>query len=171
MPVLPVIKHGDRALSHDVSPVEQVTDEIRLLVDDLIDTMRGGETPGVGLAAPQVGKSVAVVVAEPPPDHEGTDAIYRGAVVLINPEIVFATGHVVIEEGCLSCPGVTADVERPSNIVIKGLDFDGNEVKLELTGALARILQHEIDHLRGKFFFDHLNPIKRQLLKSRIRRT
>lgn len=171
MAVLSVIKHGDRVLSRDVRPVEQITDEIRQLADDLIDTMRGGETPGVGLAGPQVGRSVAIVVAEPPPDYEGSEAIHRGAIVLVNPEIVFATGHVVIEEGCLSCPGVTADVERPSNIIVKGLDLDGEEVKLEMSGALARILQHEVDHLRGKFFFDRLNPIKRQLLKSRIRRT
>jgi len=171
MAVLPTIKHGNPILTARMEPIEEVTDEIQTLIDDMIDTMRNGETPGVGLAAPQIGEALRLIVAEPPPDHEGTEAIHDGAVVLVNPEIVFANGHTVIEEGCLSCPGVTAVVERPSHVVIKGLDRDGNEVKLEVEGALARIFQHEVDHLHGKFFFDHLNPIKRQLVKARIRRT
>ncbi len=171
MAVREIVKHGDPALRGKVRKVDQITDEIRTLIDDLIDTMRENETPGVGLAAPQVGGRVALAVAEPPPEYEGTEAVYRGAIVLINPEIVFASGHAVIEEGCLSCPGVTAEVERPSTVIVKALDREGNPVKLEVDGALARIFQHEVDHLGGTFFFDHLNPIKRQLLKARIRRT
>jgi peptide deformylase len=171
MAVLQTVKHGHPVLAGLASPVEEITDEIRQLIDDMIDTMRRGDTPGVGLAAPQVGRSLAIVVAEPPPEHEGTEAVYDGAVVLINPEIVFRKGHTIVEEGCLSCPGVTAEVERPSHIIIKGLDREGNPVKLEVEGALARIFQHEVDHLHGRYFFDHLNPIKRQLLKARIRRT
>jgi peptide deformylase len=172
MAVRAVVKHGDAALTGNIRRVDEIDADLRALIDDLIDTMRDGETPGVGLAAPQVGDTRAVMVAEPPPDHEGTDAIYRGAVVLVNPEIVVASGApVVIEEGCLSCPGVTAEVQRPGRVIVKGLDVDGRFVKLEVEGALARIFQHEIDHLNGKFFFDHLNPIKRQLVKARIRRT
>jgi peptide deformylase len=171
MGVLLTVKHGDPVLARKAASVEEITDEIRELIDDMIDTMRRGETPGVGLAAPQVGRSLAIVVAEPPPEHSGTDAIYNGAVVLINPEIVFSKGHTIVEEGCLSCPGITAEIERPSHIIIKGLDRDGNPVKLEVEGALARIFQHEVDHLKGRYFFDHLNPIKRQLVKARIRRT
>jgi peptide deformylase len=171
MAVRKIVKHGDSALNGDVRRVEEVTGEVRSLVDDLIDTMRDGETPGVGLAAPQVGERIAVVVGEPPPEYEGTEAVYRGAIALINPEIVFVSGHEIIEEGCLSCPGVTAEVERASTIIVKALDVQGKPVKLEFGGALARIFQHEVDHLDGKFFFDHLNPIKRQLLKARIRRT
>jgi peptide deformylase len=171
MAVLPTTKHGNPVLTGRVEPIEGVTDEILTLVDDMIDTMRNGETPGVGLAAPQIGRSLSIIVAEPPPDYEGTEAVHNGAVVLMNPEIVYSKGHTIIEEGCLSCPGVTAEVGRPSHVVIKGLDRDGNAVKLEVEGALARIFQHEVDHLHGKFFFDHLNPIKRQLVKARIRRT
>ncbi len=171
MAVRKIVKHGDPALRGKVCKVDEITDGIRTLIDDLIDTMREGEPPGVGLAAPQVGERVALAVAEPPPEYEGTEAVYRGAIVLINPEIVFASGHAVIEEGCLSCPGVTAEVERPSTVIVKALDREGNPVKLEVDGALARIFQHEVDHLGGTFFFDHLNPIKRQLLKARIRRT
>lgn len=171
MAILPVVKHGSNILTDGTRRVEEITPEVRKLVDDMIDTMRNGDPPGVGLAGPQVGSDLSIVVAEPPPDHEGTEAIYDGAVVLINPEVVFSTGHTIIEEGCLSCPGVTAEVERPSHVIVKGLDIEGNAVKLEVEGALARIFQHETDHLNGKFFFDHLNPIKRQLVKARIRRT
>jgi peptide deformylase len=171
MAVLPTVKHGDPVLAGHAKLVEEITDEIRELIDDMIDTMRRGETPGVGLAAPQVGRSLAVVVAEPPPEHSGTEAVHNGAVVLLNPEIIFSKGHTIVEEGCLSCPGVTAEIERPSHIIVKGLDREGNPVKLEVEGALARIFQHEVDHLKGKYFFDHLNPIKRQLVKARIRRT
>lgn len=158
-------------LTAGVEQVSEITEDIRQLAGDLIDTMRHGETPGVGLAAPQVGRAVAMIVAEPPPDHEGSEALHDGAIVLLNPEIVFVSGHEVIEEGCLSCPGPTADIERASHVVVKALDLDGNEVRLEVRGALARIFQHEIDHLHGRFYFDHLNPIKRQLVKARIRRT
>lgn len=171
MAILRIVRHGDPVLTGRMEPVAEITDDIRKLVDDMIDTMRNGETPGVGLAAPQVGRALMLVVAEPPPDHEGTEAVHDGAIVLANPEIVFSSGNTVIEEGCLSCPGVTAEVERPSHVVVKGLDREGEPVRLEVEGALARIFQHEIDHLRGKFFFDYLNPIKRQLLKARIRRT
>ncbi|MFH1501964.1 MAG: peptide deformylase [Candidatus Eisenbacteria bacterium] len=172
MAIREVVRHGSSSLTGKVEHVANVDDGVRALIEDLIDTMRDGATPGVGLAAPQVGDTRAVIVAEPPPDHEGTEAIYRGAIVLVNPEVAVVSGSpVVIEEGCLSCPGVTAEVERPASVIVKGLDRDGNPVKLEVSGALARIFQHEIDHLNGKFFFDHLNPIKRQLVKARIRRT
>jgi len=172
MAVRDIVKQGNPALSASVEQVVKIDGEVLQLIDDLIDTMREGETPGVGLAAPQIGVSRAVVVAEPPPDHEGTEAVYRGAVALVNPEVVVASGApVVIEEGCLSCPGVTAEIERPDHVIVKGLDRDGKPVKLEVSGALARIFQHEIDHLHGRFFFDHLNPFRRQLVKARIRRT
>jgi len=172
MAIRDVVRQGDTALDGKVQQVEKIDDEVLQLIDDLIDTMRDGPTPGVGLAAPQIGVTRAVIVAEPPPDHEGTEAIYRGAVALVNPEIVMASGApVVIEEGCLSCPGVTAEIERPGSVIVKGLDREGKDVRLEVTGALARIFQHEIDHLHGRFFFDHLNPFRRQLVKARIRRT
>lgn len=172
MAIRDVVKQGSVSLQGNVEHIDRIDQGVLDLIDDLIDTMREGATPGVGLAAPQIGVARAVIVAEPPPDYEGSEAIYRGVVALVNPEIVLASGApVVIEEGCLSCPGVTAEVERPGSVIVKGLDRDGKPVKLEVSGALARIFQHEIDHLNGKFFFDHLNPIKRQLVKARIRRT
>ncbi len=171
MAVREVVKHGHEVLTGGLPEIKEITPEIRRVVDDMIDTMREGDPPGVGLAGPQIGEALPVIVAEPPPEHEGDDAVYRDAVVLINPKIIMASGREVIEEGCLSCPGVTAEVERPSQVVVSGLDIEGRPAKLEVTGALARIFQHEIDHLNGKFFFDHLNPLKRQLVKARIRRT
>ncbi len=172
MAIREVVRHVNAAFHGNVEKIETIDQDVLDLIDDLIDTMREGATPGVGLAAPQLGVARAVIVAEPPPDYEGDEAIHRGAIALVNPEIVLASGSpVVIEEGCLSCPGVTAEVERPSHVIVKGLDKNGNPVRLEVSGALARIFQHEIDHLHGRFFFDHLNPIKRQLVKARIRRT
>lgn len=171
MAVLPIVKQGNPVLTGGVSAVTAVTEEIRALARDMVDTMRNGETPGVGLAAPQVGEAVALIVAQPPPEYEGTQAELDGAIALLNPEIIYSSGHEVIEEGCLSCPGPTAEVERPSHVVVTGMDLEGQKVKFEVRGALARIFQHEIDHLNGKFFFDRINPIKRQLLKARIRRT
>ncbi len=171
MAILKFVRHDDPVLTDGVEPIREVTDEIRRLVDDMVETMRRGERPGVGLAGPQVGKALAIVVAEPPPEYEGQEALRDGAIVLLNPEVVLASGHAVVEEGCLSCPGVTVDIQRPSHVIVKGLDLDMQEVKLEVEGALARIFQHEIDHLHGRFFFDHLNPLKRQLVKARIRRT
>lgn len=165
MAVLPIRKHGDPLLTGGVSPVEKITDEIRKLIDDMIDTMSDAEA--VGVSAPQVGVALAIIVARPPPDS----VEHEGPIVLLNPEIVFTDGAEVIEEGCLSCPGITAEIERPSHLVVTGLDAGGARVKLEVKGALARIFQHEIDHLEGRFFIDHLHPIRRQLLKARIRRT
>ncbi len=171
MALLKLARHDDPVLAGGVKLVEEVTDDIRKLVDDMIDTMRHGETPGVGLAGPQVGVPLAIVVAEPPPEHEIKEALHDGAIALLNPEIVFSSGRAVIEEGCLSCPGVTVEVDRPSHVIVKGMDLDSNGVRLEVEGALARIFQHEIDHLEGRFFYDHLNAIRRQLVKARIRRT
>jgi peptide deformylase len=171
MAVREVVRHGHEVLKGNLPTIDDITPDVRAIIDDMIDTMREGDPPGVGLAGPQIGEALPLIVAEPPPDHEDETALYRGAVVLINPKIVMASGREVIEEGCLSCPGVTADVERPSHVVVTALDVEGNPVRLEVTGALARIFQHEIDHLNGRFFFDHLNPLKRQLVKARIRRT
>lgn len=171
MAVLPVVKHGDPVLTSGVEIISDVTDDVRRLAQDMIDTMRNGEIPGVGLAAPQVGEAVALIVVQPPPEYEGAQAELDGAIALLNPEVIYSSGHEVIEEGCLSCPGPTAEVERPSHVVVTGMDLEGRKVKFEVRGALARIFQHEIDHLNGKFFFDRINPLKRQLLKARIRRT
>lgn len=149
---------GDPVLRGKSAPVDEIDDEMRQLARDLEETMY--EADGVGLAAPQVGVPVrmfAYDVREPE----------TPAGVLINPEIETTEGSATSEEGCLSIPGVAADVERPARVVMRGLDPDGGEVRIEADGQLARCLQHEHDHLEGILFLDHLSPLKRRLLLDR----
>jgi peptide deformylase len=150
---------GDPVLRTAARPVESVTDEVRQLIADMLETMYVED--GVGLAAPQVGVSERVMVVDPRDDGSKPLA-------LVNPVIVERSGETDRgEEGCLSIPGVTDFVERAVRIVIEGLDRDGRFRRVEAEGLLARILQHEVDHLDGVLFFDRLSPLKRRLLLKR----
>jgi peptide deformylase len=149
--VLKIRVLGDPVLRLETKPVPVVTDDVRRLIDDMFDTMYAAN--GIGLAAPQVGRTERVAVV----DVDG--AKYA----LVNPQIVVADGpKEKTEEGCLSIPDIYADVERPTHVVIKALDRDGTEFEAEATGLLGRCFQHEIDHLHGKLFLDHLSFIKRK---------
>jgi peptide deformylase len=153
---------GSPVLRQRAEPVAEVDAEVRRLVEDLFDTMYASK--GVGLAANQVGiaRRVAVVdVGEESPEP----------IVLINPVIV-ARGDTtdVSEEGCLSIPEIFGDVERPTAVVIEALDREGTPYRLEATGYQARAIQHEIDHLDGVLFLDHLSAVKRGLLLSKWKR-
>lgn len=145
---------GDPILRREAAPVEDV-EEIRELVDDMLETMYDAD--GIGLAAPQIGISRRVFVYDV--REPGT-----AAGVLINPEIVERAGEAEGEEGCLSIPGLSGTVERAESVVVRGLDREGEEVRIEADGLLARCLQHERDHLDGILFLDHLSPLKRRLL-------
>ena len=149
---------GDSALRVRCSEVEQIDDEVRQLVDDLMDTMSAAD--GLGLAAPQVGLSLRVFVYDvrEPEIEPG---------VLINPRFVEAGGSVRDTEGCLSIPGLNEMVERYSEVVVEGLDRDGRAVRIEATDLLSRCLQHENDHLDGILFIDRLSPLKRKLLLNK----
>ena len=154
---------GSPVLRQHAVPVVRVDDEVRRLVEDLCETMRAAK--GVGLAANQVGvaKRVAVVDVgdtDPPP------------LVLINPRIV-ETGDVLdtAEEGCLSIPEMFGDVERPESVVLEALDLEGKPCRVELRGFKARAAQHEIDHLDGVLFIDHLSAVKRSLLMAKWRKS
>ena len=150
---------GDPGLRRKAEPVEEVDDEIRELIDDMFDTMYDAE--GVGLAAPQVGLGRRVIVV----DTREDDVAPFG---LVNPVIV-ETGEERErgEEGCLSIPGLKEIVERPSRVVVEGLDRDGNPVRIEAEGLLARVLQHEVDHLDGVLFLDRVSALKRSMLLKR----
>ncbi|HUF13023.1 MAG TPA: peptide deformylase [Longimicrobiales bacterium] len=150
---------GDAILRAKAQPVPEVTEELRALLPDMFDTMYAAE--GVGLAAPQIGLGIRVIVVDP---HDEATAPFA----LINPEVV-ATGaeKEKSEEGCLSIPGIRELVERPTTCVVEGLDLAGEPVHMEAEGFLARILQHEVDHLNGVLFLDHLSPIKRRMAISR----
>lgn len=153
---------GDPVLRRAARPVDTVDEDVRRLVEDLMDTMYAAD--GVGLAAPQIGVSRRVFVYDIR-DPE----IPAGA--LINPEIVEREGSVKEEEGCLSIPGLTELVERAARVVVRGLDGDGNEVRVEAEGLLARCLQHERDHLDGILFLDRLSPLKRKMLLKKWSKT
>jgi len=159
MAVLAVREWGDPVLRQKARPVERVTDLHRSLIKDMIDTMR--DVPGIGLAGPQVGVSERIFVYE----HEGE------AGALINPAITRRSeDKITSEEGCLSIPGLYYDVERATEVSVEGVDADGAPVMIEGAELLARIFQHEIDHLDGILFLDHLSPIRRQMLVSKWRR-
>jgi peptide deformylase len=150
---------GDPVLREKAAPVARVTSEIRTLIADMFDTMYAEE--GVGLAAPQVGVGARVIVVDP---HEG-DA---QPLALVNPEIVYFSEEVDrAEEGCLSIPGLKEIVERSLAVRVQGLDRDGNPVTIEAEGFVARILQHEVDHLDGILFLDRVSPIKRKMLLAK----
>ncbi len=140
-----VVKFGDPVLKSKASPVTDISPELRAEVERMIAIMRDGM--GVGLAATQLGVLRRLLVFQAGPDSEPT--------ALLNPEIEWASGELVVaEEGCLSLPGVSLDVERPLHARVIGLDLDGEPVRVEASGLEARVLQHEIDHLDGVLILD-----------------
>ena len=159
----PILRLGDSILSEPARPVEAITPEIEKLIDDMAETMYAA--PGIGLAAPQVGQSLQIFVLDL---SLGKDP--AGLVVMVNPEFVEREGMQLEEEGCLSVPGFQATVPRPSRVVVKGRGRDGQEVIVEGTGLLARALQHELDHLDGRLFLDHLRSLQRDLIVRKIRK-
>jgi peptide deformylase len=142
---------GDPILREETKAVTVVTDEIRRLIDDMFQTMYAAK--GIGLAAPQVGRSERLCVIDVDDD----------AMVLINPEVLETSrGTEKAEEGCLSIPDIYGDVERPAKVRVRAMDRDGNVFEREAEGLLARCIQHEIDHLHGKMFIDYMSMLKRR---------
>lgn len=162
MAILPIIWAPDPVLRTKCKPVEAVDDEIRRLVDDMLATMYAA--PGVGLAAPQVGVAKRVIVV----DVAGKDEQPQ-PIALINPEIVWRSEETqVYEEGCLSLPEMYADVERPAHVKVRYLDRDGAGREIEGDGLLAVCLQHEIDHIDGVLFVDHISALKRNIIMKKM---
>lgn len=164
MALLNIIKYPDPILKKKAEPLREITSEIKRLVDDMAETMYAA--PGVGLAAPQIGRSVRVIVI----DINTREGEKRDLISLINPEIIEQSGEMVWEEGCLSVPDYSSDIKRAERVVVKGLDIDGKEKVVVGEGLLSVVLQHEIDHLNGILFIDRLGPIKRDLIKRRLRK-
>jgi peptide deformylase len=149
MAVLTICQEGDRVLTLKAKPVTKVTKEIKELLDDMAQTMY--EAQGVGLAAPQVGHSIRVVVID----------VGQGLIELINPVIVEQEGEEVGTEGCLSIPGVYGEVCRNAHVVVEGYDRARRKIRVEGTELLARALQHELDHLEGILFVERAENITR----------
>jgi len=152
MSVLDIRVLGDPVLRQETTPVATVTDEHRQLIDDMFETMRAAR--GIGLAAPQVGRLERITVIEV---DDGS-----GPIALVNPEIVAREGTIKGEEGCLSIPDVFGDVERAAAVEVQALDRDGRPIMVKGAELLSRCMQHEIDHLHGKLFIDHLSFLKRR---------
>ncbi len=136
----------DPVLKKKAKRVSTIDGSIQRLIDDMVDTMR--EAHGVGLAAPQVGVSLRVVVLQMPDDED--------PVALINPVIVKRTGEREVSEGCLSVPGYTGEIKRAASVTVKGQDRQGRAIRLKATGRVAQALEHELDHLNGVLYVDHI---------------
>lgn len=159
-----VVKWGDPVLETPASPVTNFdTPELRQLIDDMFETMYANK--GVGLAAPQIGLSQRLAVVDV---SAGEDPAMKR--VLINPTITIREGRVVDEEGCLSIPGFRENVARASQVIVEGKDVEGNDVRFEAEELMSRAFQHEIDHLDGILFLQHLSPLKRDLIKRKIKK-
>ncbi len=160
METLPIRLYPDEILRTRCKPVE-MSERIAKLIDEMLYTMY--EAPGIGLAAPQVGEDIRVLVADISEEK-------NQPLALVNPEIIATDGLIEYEEGCLSLPGIYAKVRRPDKVKIRGLDRDGNPIELEAEGLMAVCLQHEIDHLNGVMFIDHLSALKRNRLLQKYRK-
>jgi peptide deformylase len=160
MACLEIYTHPDPVLRKRAAAVQKIDRQIRKLIDDMAETMY--DAPGVGLAANQVGKPVRLAVIDlRKPEHE------NGLIVLVNPRIVASKGEIVFEEGCLSVPDYFAEIKRFNEVTVQGLDQNEKLIEIEATGLLAVVLQHEIDHLDGKLFVDHMGPIARDIFRRK----
>jgi len=161
---LKILTYPDNILRRPTHVLENIDAEVQKMIDQMAATMY--DAPGVGLAAIQVGWNKSVLIYDIAPAEQG-----RSLQVLINPRIVDQEGEMLSEnEGCLSVPEFSADVKRFASIIVEGVDREGGPMKLEAQGMLAIVLQHEIDHLNGKLFIDHISALKRQLYTRRMKK-
>ncbi len=158
-----IITYPDPVLRTNAGPVENIDGDTQKLIDNMAETMY--LAPGIGLAAVQVGVPLRLIVFDVPQDSST-----RNLNVLINPQIVSSEGSVTYEEACLSVIDYSAEVTRSARIFVKGLDRDGNPMSIEAEGLEAVCLQHEIDHLNGVLYIDHISSLKRSLYKKRLKK-
>ena len=158
-----IITYPNLILRSKAEPVENIDEDIRKLIDRMAETMY--VAPGIGLAANQVGELKRILIYDLTPKDKG-----RNLSVLINPEIVLAEGNIVFEEACLSVIDFAAEVTRSSAIKVRGVDRHGNPVDIEAEDFFATCLQHEIDHLNGILYIDHISSLKRTLYKKKLKK-
>ena len=161
MSKLSILEFPDPRLRRVAKPVDAVTERERQLASDMLETMY--DARGIGLAATQVNEGIRMLVLDLSEERNDPK-------VFINPEIVEREGSQTCEEGCLSVPGIYAEVKRAEHIRVRALDTDGETFELEADGLLAVCIQHEIDHLDGKVFVDYLSPLKRRMVEKRLRK-
>lgn len=164
MALLPIVEAPDPRLKEVSQPVEAVDDALRTLMDDMLETMY--DAPGIGLAAIQVGEPKRVLVIDLQ-EEEGV----KNPRYFVNPEIVEASEELATyQEGCLSVPEHFADVDRPARVTVKYLDYHGEEQVEDMDGLLATCIQHEMDHLNGVLFIDHLSQLKRKMILKKLQK-
>lgn len=163
MSIRPILLHPDPRLKKTCTPVAQITDDVRRLADDMLETMY--DAPGIGLAAPQVGVTSRLLVM----DCMKEDGETPRPMVLINPEITWTSDdHSTYDEGCLSIPDLYAEVDRPASVKVRWLSLDGEQIEEHFDDLWATCVQHEIDHLNGTLFIDHLKPLRRQMMTRKM---
>lgn len=161
MAVLEILKAPNEKLKIKAEKVVNV-EEVQTLIDDMLDTMYATDD-GIGLAATQVGRNEAIIIIDISEER-------NSPLILINPEVVSGSNKEVGQEGCLSVPGYYADVERFTTVKVEGLDRNGKELIVENDDFLAIVLQHEIDHLKGKLFIDYLSPLKQKMALKKVKK-
>lgn len=159
---LEIIQYGHPTLSQRAAEVSHFDQDLKDLARLMVRTMHSA--PGIGLAAPQVNKSIRLITVDLSIGENANDLI-----ILINPQLLDQEGQETQEEGCLSVPDITDRVNRPTRVHVKGIDLEGEEKEIVAEGLLARVFCHEIDHLNGKLFIDHLSPLKKRLLRKKLK--
>jgi peptide deformylase len=158
-----IITYGHPILRKKAAEIKNITPDIKKIAEKMIFTMH--TAPGIGLAAPQINQSIRLVTIDLSVGERKEDLI-----VLINPKIISQEGQDLEEEGCLSVPGINEKVPRSFRLECVGYDLDQKEKRMEAEGLLARVISHEIDHLNGKLFIDHLSPLKKNLIKKKLKK-
>ncbi|MEQ8524932.1 peptide deformylase [Gracilimonas sp.] len=167
MPILPIVTYDDPVLRKQADEIEEDSPELQTLIDNMLETMYNAD--GVGLAAPQIGRSIKLFVMDTDSMIEDGEVPY-GPMVFINPLILEKRGNKVpLEEGCLSIPEVNDKVFRPETVVIEFFDRDFNKHRLEAEGWTSRVIQHEYDHLEGVLFLDYLSAFKKRMHKKELK--
>jgi len=162
--ILPISIYGQKILRKRAEPVGKITPELVKLAEDMLETMY--DSAGIGLAAPQIRKSIRLIVVDITGEEEE-----KKPLVLFNPVVIDPTNKATAEEGCLSVPGIWADVERPETITVEALNKAGKPFTLKnISGLLARCIQHEIDHLNGVLFVDKISNTDRTLNQSKLKK-
>ncbi|WP_136799133.1 peptide deformylase [Desulfosediminicola ganghwensis] len=164
MSIRKIYQYPEPVLRQETRPIEQFDDELKKLVEDMAETMY--DAPGIGLAAPQIGESRKLIVVDISQDREEGQEY----MAMVNPEIIAHEGHQLDEEGCLSVPELTSKVKRFKKITVAYQDLEGNKLEVETEDRFAVVLQHEIDHLNGILFIDHLSTLKRNLYKKKVKK-
>jgi len=163
MAVRKIVKFGHPVLHRRADPVLEINEEIITLARDMVETMH--LAPGIGLAAPQLGMGQRLITVDLSVGEKPDELI-----ILVNPEILEEEGETIEEEGCLSVPEIREKVIRPRRVLVRGLTLEGKEVEIEARNLLARVFSHEIDHLEGRLFIDRLSPLKRSLIRRRLKK-